>query len=318
MSYKVPSSGFTKSTKKMKKSEFIHPLVVNVNGSPFSLNGETHDGFDELSAYLCREISRNEQGVRKFCDDNYELLGYTWYELMHTYLNKDYGLIVDLIADIYTDYIWNSCFAGGKFDWDRYFDIHAEYESGGYGVGKMKKSHGDYMDAIENFIVDDCPNGCYYNEIYDAFSDALDEDDIMDAIATLEDDGIIRYNENNEKYEVCAKGVRKSRKEVKKDMDIYSPPSGRFCVHRSLNGESFYPKYYDDEGRFSQVCQDLLDSGYEEREGDRHTDENGMTHRYFERWDKSVDKSYSPNYVGFRDMVSKMRSTRDNTKIFKE
>ena len=80
---------------------------------------------------------------------------------------------------------------------------------------RMKKSYGNYMDAIANFIIDDHPDGVYYNPIYDAFKDVLDEDEIMDALDKLMDDGIICYNENNEKIEVC--NMAKMKKSLDED-----------------------------------------------------------------------------------------------------
>lgn len=73
----------------------------------------------------------------------------------------------------------------------------------------MKKGHGNYFDAIENFIVDS-PEGVFYNDILDEFSDSLNEDDILDALEQICNDGGIVYNDNTERF-VVAKKVKKSK-----------------------------------------------------------------------------------------------------------
>lgn len=65
----------------------------------------------------------------------------------------------------------------------------------------VKKGHGNYFDAIENFIVDS-PEGVYYNDILDEFSDSLDEDDVLDALEQICNDGQIAYNPNTERFAV--------------------------------------------------------------------------------------------------------------------
>ena len=303
------------------------------------------------------------------------------------------------------------------------------YDTDKKSTKKMEKSHGNYMDAIENFIVDDCPNGCYYNAIYDAFIDALDEDDIMDAIATLEDDGVIFYNENDEKYHVCADGVDKMKKSdlisrvkaiIDKLLDEYDPDKDIFDredysiwegeddkhVDFSFDGEIYDALVYGSFGNFeTDLKNDLrnagLDcykkmtsiwtiyvddyeasarkstkkskvkkSGIEWYEGmpleeffktnanryqgmpgigiydlysiEYHGKQVGSSYidvpeEYYQYGvarlegddmmgkgilyiyiEDPIAKSYVPKYLGFKDMVGKMRNTRDNSKIFKE
>ena len=85
---------------------------------------------------------------------------------------------------------------------------------------EVTKGHGNYYDAVENFIVDNGEEGPYYNDIFDEFKDALSEDEIMDALEYLINEGTICYNENSERFEICAKGVRKMKKTISEDWGL--------------------------------------------------------------------------------------------------
>lgn len=163
-SLKLQIDNMGKSKKKMKKSHikktFTDPLTVKVNGKEFSMYS-TNDRNYGIQEYLRSIISPDKEGVKRFCNDNYELIGYTWYELMHEYIDKDYDYIVYAIAHCYINFIWDTCVHGHTYDRDKYFNIVAEWVSGGYGnynasSKKMKKSFkGDFTEAeIKNY----CPN----------------------------------------------------------------------------------------------------------------------------------------------------------------
>ena len=150
---------------------------------------------------------------------------------------------------------------------------------------KMKKGHGNYYDAIENFIVDNGEVGPYYNDIYDEFIDVLTEDDIMDAIEYLINEGTICYNENNERFEICAKGVRKMKKSD--DDEIICP----YC------GEVARPSR-DPAGAYVAYCNHC----------DRPLEEDELA--TYDDIGRSAKKQYVPDMPSFRDMTNKMRNTR--------
>lgn len=112
---------------KMKKS-FEYPLVIDVNGREFSLQSTYNDEFKQ---YLRSIIASDREAVRRYCNDNFEHIGYTWYELMHEQFDKEYDYITYAIADNYASYIWNTCVFGKTYDRDRYFDITARWIGGG-------------------------------------------------------------------------------------------------------------------------------------------------------------------------------------------
>ena len=68
---------------------------------------------------------------------------------------------------------------------------------------------------------------------------------------------------------------------------------------------------FDDKWTVISVAHKILDAINE-----------GEDFEYSDQWTQpftvTIQKSYVPNYLGFKDMVGKMRNTRDNTKIFKE
>lgn len=121
-------------------------------------------------------------------------------------------------------------------------------------------------------------------------------------------------------------GMTKSRK-VSKDMDVegvfddYRQEShGKYCLHLKLNGDSFYPKYFYNKEDFDKEVQRAIDNGYEESSHSNYTDNDGMFHRHFSKfnWGKSTKKSYSPDYKDFKSMVKSIRGTKDNKNVFKE
>ena len=148
---------------------------------------------------------------------------------------------------------------------------------------EVTKGHGNYYDAIENFIVDNGEVGPYYNDIYDEFIDVLTEDDIMDAIEYLINEGTICYNENNERFEVCAKGVRKMKKSD--DDEIICP----YC------GEVARPSR-DPAGAYVAYCNHC----------DRPLEEEEISYGYV----ASTKKQYIPDMPSVREMTDRMRNTR--------
>ena len=115
-------------------------------------------------------------------------------------------------------------------------------------------------------------------------------------------------------------------KKVKKSMDVdgvfddsYQKPHGKYVLHLNLNGDSFYPKYFDDEESFNREVQRAIDNGYTESDWSNYSDNEGL-HRRFARddWGKSAKKSYTPDYKDFRSMVGSIRNTGDHNRVFKE
>ena len=93
------------------------------------------------------------------------------------------------------------------------------------------------------------------------------------------------------------KSAKKSK--MRKGMDIdgvfddsYQQPHGKYVLHLNLNGDSFYPKYFDDEESFNREVQRAIDNGYTESEWSNYSDNEGL-HRRFARddWGKSTKKS---------------------------
>ena len=356
---------------KMKKSDFEHPLTVSVNGSPFSLNGETHEGFDELESYLCGEISRNEQSVRRYCNDNYDRLGYTWYDLMNEYLKTDYDVIVGQIADAYAGYIWNTCVFRKTFDDDSYFGITAEWVSGGYGMAKMRtetkgrksdkstkkmrKSNGywddywefdnpehrrfidevrqngtvvdvDYSDRTSVFRTYEYNGKRYVNAENPAYPEGIGD---MYLMGPEPDYSVLTFDLFKKTIEDYINDYDRQTKDFyeRESMPFPYEPLEDYTFHNDGNGHYTFsydgPLYdllvYDEDGGAFKdgLHRALENAGFEwgvNIEQDTYSDIGFYNHSEM----KSARKSYVPQYIGFRDMVSKMRGTRDNSKIFKE
>lgn len=112
----------------------------------------------------------------------------------------DFGMV----ASILYDFQKGSDFMESEVD--SIIDACLSYH-GSTKKSKTKKAYGNYMDAIVDFIADN--NGVYYNDLLTEFSDALTEDEVMDALESMLNNDTVCYNDLNEKFEVC-KGVKKS------------------------------------------------------------------------------------------------------------
>lgn len=167
----------------------------------------------------------------------------------------------------------------------------------------------------------------YFDDEADEIFDAISDDE-YDRLLHKLGDALNEYASRlvNEEAEDRSYYASTKKSKMRKGMDIdgvfddsYQPPHGKYVLHLNLNGDSFYPKYFDDEESFNREVQRAIDNGYTESDWSNYSDNEGL-HRRFARddWGKSAKKSYTPDYMDFRSMVDSIKNTGNHNKVFKE
>ena len=187
-------------------------------------------------------------------------------------------------------------------DFENYYELTSTLEE-----ARDCAKNGDYKQAMD----------WMYEFVKTLDTMTADWEGIED-LETYEFDGIVRDLRD------MSKSTKKSK--MRKGMDIdgvfddsYQKPHGKYVLHLNLNGDSFYPKYFDDEESFNREVQRAIDNGYTESDWSNYSDNEGL-HRRFARddWGKSAKKSYTPDYMDFRSMVDSIKNTGNHNKVFKE